>query len=294
MAGDESRAATSIAGMALLWGSIGVVVREVDLPAVAIVWSRVVLAAPALAWFVARRTPGRWRWRPTRLLLADGVLLAIHWTTFVAALQRAPIGTVLLITYLAPVGIAALAPLTLHETITRRTVVALGLGVVGVGLIALPSLDSSSADGILLAVITAVVYVGLALLNKRLTDDYGGAELALWQVLVAALLLAPVAAVTDWGSPDASWLWLPVLGVVYTAFAFGIYLSALAHVSATRAVVLLYLEPASAVVFGWALLSERPSALTCAGGLAIVGAGLLALRSPADKLLAAAPPAAGA
>src|SRR5687768_6810831 len=57
--GAES-AAVAIAGMALLWGSIGVVVRQVDLSAVAIVWARVVLAAPALAVFVAWRMPGRW------------------------------------------------------------------------------------------------------------------------------------------------------------------------------------------------------------------------------------------
>jgi len=289
---DDRRAAGSIAAMALLWGSIGVVIRQVDLPAVPIVWGRVVLAAPALAWFVARRTPGRWRWRPTRLMVADGVLLAIHWTTFVAALQRAPIGTVLLITYLAPVGIAALAPVTLHETVSLRIALALGLGVGGVALIALPSIDSSSADGVALAVVTGVVYVGLALLNKRLTADYGGAELALWQVLIAAVLLAPLAATSDWGSPGASWLWLPVLGVLYTAFAFGTYLWALAHVTATRAIVLLYLEPASAIVYGWVLLHERPSLLTGVGGAAIVGAGMLVLRSPTDELVAAMPPAA--
>ena len=44
--------------------------------------------------------------------------------------------------------------------------------------------------------------------------------------------------------------------------------------------MLLYLEPASAVVFGWVLLHERPSAWTGLGGLAIVVGGLLVLRSP--------------
>jgi drug/metabolite transporter (DMT)-like permease len=286
---EGDKAALTIASMGLLWGSMGVVIRQVEVPAVAVVWSRLVFAAPVLAWFVCRHDSRPWSWRPSRLVLLNGLILAVHWTTFVAALQRAPIGTVLLITYLAPVGIAALAPRVLGERIGVRLVVALALGVGGVGFIAAPSMDGSSADGVVLAVVTGCVYVGLALLNKRLADELGGARLALWQVLIAGVLLTPFAAIVDWGPADASWLWLPVLGVVYTAAAFGAYLTALAKVAASRAVILLYLEPAGAVAFGWLLLGERPSLLTGIGGLAIVAGGLLALRAPADEVMATAP-----
>jgi drug/metabolite transporter (DMT)-like permease len=288
--GEGDKAALTIVSMGLLWGSMGVVIRQVDVPAVAIVWSRLVFAAPALAWFVRRHDLSRWSWRPSRLVLLNGLILAVHWTTFVAALQRAPIGTVLLITYLAPVGIAALAPRVLGERLGIRLVVALVLGVGGVALIAAPSMNGSTGDGVILAVITGCVYVALALLNKHLADEFGGACLALWQVLIAGALLTPLALIADWGPADLSWLWLPVLGVVYTAVAFGAYLTALAKVPASRAVILLYLEPAGAVAFGWLLLHEHPSLLTCVGGLAIVAGGLLVLRSPADQIVANTPP----
>lgn len=286
MLDEGDKAALTIASMGLLWGSMGVVIRQVDAPAVAVVWCRLVFAAPVLAWFVRRRDSRAWPFRPSRLVLLNGLLLAVHWTTFVAALQRAPIGTVLLITYLAPVGIAALAPRFLGERIGIRLVGALALGVGGVILIAMPSVEASATDGVVLAVITGCVYVVLALLNKHLADAYGGARLALWQVVIAGVLLTPLAVVADWGPAEASWLWLPVLGIVYTAVAFGAYLTALAKVAASRAVILLYLEPAGAVVFGWLLLEESPSLLTCTGGLAIVAGGLLALRFPADEVVA--------
>ena len=292
MADEGDRAALTIAGMGMLWGSIGVVVRQVELPAVAVVWSRLVFALPVLAWFVLRRQ-GRVLRRPSGMLFANGAILALHWAAFVAALQRAPIGTVLLITYLAPVGIAALAPKVLGEQVTRNVILAIALGVGGVALIALPSLDGSSADGVALAVVTGIAYIALALLNKRLADEIGGTELALWQMLIACALLSPVAAFADWGGPTGSWLWLPVLGCVYTAFGFGLYLTALEKVDASRAVVLLYLEPASAIAFGWVFLDERPSALTVVGGLAIVVAGLLVLRSPSSEVVAVTPPTAG-
>jgi drug/metabolite transporter (DMT)-like permease len=277
---ESDRAALTIAGLGVLVGSMGLVIRQVDLPAVVVVWGRLAFAIPPLAVFVALRGDGSWRWRPTRKLVVSSLVLAVHWTALVAALQRAPIGTVLLITYLAPVGIAALAPRVLGERVSVRLAVALGLGVGGVALIAIPSIGGSNADGIGLAVLTGTVYVVLALLNKQLTADFGGAELALWQALLAGAVVTPLAALSDWGAPTVSWLWLPVLGVVYTAGFFGAYLTALRKVDATRAVILLYLEPGSAVIFGWLLLHEHPTAWTSFGGLAIIAGGLLVVRTP--------------
>lgn len=277
----ERRAALVVATMATLWGSVGVVVRQVELPAVALVAGRVWVAAPVLTVFV--RSTGRaagWSWRPSGRLLLNGAILAAHWVCFVAALQRAPIGTVLLITYLAPVGIAALAPAFLGEVVPARTKVALAVAVAGIALIAAPAMDGSSASGVVLALLTGALYVPLALLNKALAAEVGGVQLARYQVVIAAVLLAPVAAVVDWGTPTIDWLWLLVLGAVYTALAFGAFLAALEHLPATRAVVLLYLEPVAAVVFGWLLLGEDPTAGMLVGGMMVVGAGLLVARTP--------------
>ena len=270
-----------VAAVATLWGSVGVVIRQVELPAVALVSARIWLAAPALALFVRARQRGTITvGRPTGLLLANGVVLAAHWVSFIAALQRAPIGTVLLITYLAPIGIAALAPAVLGEVVSPRTKLALGVALGGIVLIAAPTLGGSSADGIALAFVTGALYVPLALLNKSLSDTHGGAGLALWQLLIAGVVILPFAAVADWGRPNADWLWLIVLALVYTGFAFATYLTALQHLAATRAAVLLYLEPASAVLFGWALLDERPTASMLVGGALVIGAGLLVARVP--------------
>lgn len=283
-----------VGGVALLWGSVGVVIRQVDLPAVALVSARIWIAAPAVALFIMRsERESAWSWSLTPRLALNGVILAAHWVTFIAALQRAPIGTVLLITYLAPVGIAAFAPAVLGELVPTRTKVALAVAVSGIALIAVPAMDGSSADGIVLALITGTLYVALALSNKRLSDEHGGVNLALWQLLIAGVVLLPFAAFADWGAPTVDWVWLGVLGLVYTAFAFAIYLTALAQLPATRVAVLLYLEPASAVLFGWLLLDEGLTLSTVAGGVLVLGAGILVGREPLDAPLLEVIDAAG-
>ena len=54
-----------MAGVALLWGSIGVLVRWVDLPAVSVVFARVVIGAAGLAaWLWVRRAMAAGAGRP--------------------------------------------------------------------------------------------------------------------------------------------------------------------------------------------------------------------------------------
>lgn len=281
----EARATLAVVVVAVAWGSVGVFVREVDVPAVVIVAARAGLAAAALgAWLWRRpvRLPGAafLRHDPRRTLL-NGVVLAVHWVTFIAALQRAPIGNVLLVIYLAPVGIAVLAPRVLGERVTPRTIGALGLAVAGIALVASQTV-AAEADGMWFAVASAALYVWLALLNKPLTSAYGGARLAFTQLLLAAVVLLPFAAAADVGEPSWSWLWLVGLGLGHTALAVAIYLTALERLPATRVAVLLYLEPVSAVLFGWLLLEESPGAATLAGGLLVVAAGLLVARPSAS------------
>ncbi|MDQ3147579.1 MAG: DMT family transporter [Actinomycetota bacterium] len=272
-----------MAGVAILWGTIGLLVRQVDLPATAIAGVRVWLGAAVLgAWLARRRRPAArsaaalLSARPVAVLTL-GVLLAVHWVALVAALQRAPIGVVLLVTYLAPVGVAALAPRALGERVPPRSLAALALAVVGVALVATPSLGTPDAPGLALAALAGITLIAMTLLSKPLAENFGGANLAACQLAVAGVVLIPVAATAGWGAPAPSWAWLVVLGVVHTGFAMGAYLGALAVLPVTTAGVLLYLEPVSAVLVGWLLLAETPTPATLVGGTLIVVAGALVL-----------------
>lgn len=290
--------ALTVALAATLWGTIGVIVRHVDLPAVAIVASRVWLAAAALGiWLAVRPVPGAplLRHRPARTLAA-GAVLAGHWVALVEALQRAPIGTVLLITYLSPVLVAVAAPRALGEVVGRTTVVALALGVAGTALVVLPGGGDGPTDGgaagILVAAVAGASLALLTILSKPLSEAYGGPRLAFLEMAVAGVVLAPLAATARWGDPEAAWLWLVVLGVVHSGAAVALYLGALARLPATSVGILAYLEPASAVLFGWLLLSETPHVATVAGGALILVAGGLVVRAGSAPV--PAPEVAGA
>src|SRR5438128_955681 len=131
-------------------------------------------------------------------------------------------GTVILIVYLAPVGIAVVAPRVLGERIGRRTLIALALAVAGSVVIARPAVHATGRTGLLLAGFTAASFVALVVISKPLADAYGGMRLALMEMLGASVTLLPFAAAASWGAPKLSWLLLVLLGLVHTALALGI------------------------------------------------------------------------
>ena len=113
-------------------------VRWTGLPTAVIVAGRVWLAALTLGLvLLVRRSHGdRGPLFPVLPAIAvlSGVLLAVHWLSLTSAVKQAPVGTVLLITYLAPVVVALVARPVLGEHVPRATFVALGIALAGTAL----------------------------------------------------------------------------------------------------------------------------------------------------------------
>lgn len=297
----QRRAALGVAGIAIAWGFVGLFVRWVPLPAVAIVFSRCAIAAvtlgcvlglraarsrshhgqqgsPALGQHAAPaptppssgRGPRPVPWWGLALL---GAGLAVHWLLLVAAQQRAPLGTVLLITYLAPVLVTCFAPRLLGERVPARTYGAAMVGLVGVAVLVRPGAGFGAGE--LLALGAAVTYAAYTLCSKLVVGAVGGERLAFAQLAVAAVVLVPFAATASWGTPTTDWWWLVVLGAVFTAGLLAVYLVLLDQLPAATVGVLTYLEPVSAVLVGWAFLGETPTVTTLAGGAMVVLAGIM-------------------
>jgi drug/metabolite transporter (DMT)-like permease len=285
------RATLALAATTTGWGTVPLIVRSVDLPAAAIVAARFWFGALALTavvvWERRRARPsGPPVWSVARpRIVAVCVILVVHWLAEIAAYQEAPIGTALFIIFLAPIGIAAFAPRVLGETIDRRTIAALGLAVIGFVAMTGDAVESAGAVGLLLSLAAMVTFVALVLVNKPLADTYGGVRAAQMQMTGAGLLVLPVVVFgVDFPAPQPSWLWLLVLGVVHTGAFIAVYLSCLSVVGATTTGVLGYLEPATAVLWAWIVLGEKPSPATLIGGAAILAAGLLVVRNETVEL----------
>ena len=273
-----------IAGAAVLWGTVGLFLRWVDIPGQEhfVVFIRSTISAAMLAAVIStgkkreQLRPGR----HARLLLASGALLTLHWVLFLKALNNLPIGDAEFITYLAPVLVAFLAPWVLREKLEGTTVVALLMALGGMGLISLTGKEEGAGIfgmGTLYALSAAVTYAALLFTLKYLRKDTPTLTVAFYQTAVNTVLLLPFCAFRSFNVSPRGWLSLAVLGTVHTALAGLVYVYAVKRVKAQHVGIIAYLEPVSAAAFGFLFLGERLGWQDLAGGLLIVVAGAMVL-----------------
>lgn len=278
----------SVAGLAASWGLISVIVAHVALSATVLVFWRVAIAAVTVVLVVVLvgRTDLLRVTAQRRLLVAVGVVLAVHWYLFFETIKLSSVAVAVLTVYTAPVFLALLAPLFLPE---RRSRIALAALVpAAVGLVLMSTWGSPATHARPLAIATgigaALTYALLVIGTKRLRARMGPVTITAWSYGIAALALSPFLARAGQVVPQGSELfYVLLLGIVFTALSGYLYVSLLAHVTAQAVGILAYLEPVSAAVLAWALLGQPLGRQVLVGGALVVAAGVLVvLREPVE------------
>jgi len=285
---------------AILWGINGAVSKTIlatGLSAERLAQVRSLGAAVGLLAVVALTAPRRLRLTTRELpyLIAFGVagLALVQWLYFLA-IHRLAIGIALLIEYLAPLLVALWARFVYHDTVRRRIWVALGLALAGLALIVnvFGGGASLSTAGIAFALGGALAYAFYVLLAEHAVSGRDAVSLLGYGFAFASLFWAVVA--PWWSFPwgvlgettslgghlesvnapvGALVAWMVVLG---TMVPFFLLVSALRHITATRAGIVAMLEPVVGALVGWIWLAEGLDDVQLAGAAVVLAAIALA------------------
>jgi len=292
---SESRkqvlAVVALALLAVSWGAIPLFVRN-DVPSIALVGARVTFGAIALIGVAAvlrkLEFPKMRRWR----LVLSGVLLALHWITFFESIKLTTVAVALAVLYLGPIAASILSGPFLGERVTPRLWVALAIAAAGTLLVVQPWARNSNGsgseitlEGIAMAALSAVLLAALMLVGKPVAKDLGGLTMAIGELTVASVLLAPATyqAVTQYSDHIVNFV---ILGAVFTGFAGYVYWEAMRHLPVAVVSVIMYIEPATAVLWAAAFLDETPNLATWLGvGLVIAGGAVAATTATETEVL---------
>ncbi|TDK33715.1 DMT family transporter [Luteimonas terrae] len=252
----------------LLWGFTAILGKLITLPALPLVWWRMLLVAGTLML-----VPRVWRGLralPPRLLLAYagvGALVALHWLTFYGAVKLANASVAATCMALATVFIALIEPLVARSRFSWREL-ALGVAVLpGVALV-VGGIPDGMRVGVAVGALSALFVACFGSLNKRLVEradpltvtalELGAGTLTLTLLAPLMPLLFPAFAgslLTLPGLHDAGYLLL--LAFACTLLPFALSLVALRHMSAFAAQLAVNLEPVYAIALAILLLGEQ-------------------------------------
>jgi drug/metabolite transporter (DMT)-like permease len=261
-----------------LFGFAGLFGKWIAWDPAAIVLGRTVVAAAVLAFVV--------RWRdgaiglPDAGVAANGVVLAVHWCAFFAAIQASTVAIGLLGYASFPLFVPLLERALLGVPLRPRALVDMALVTLGLVLL-VPEFSwaSRTAHGLAWGLLSGFTFALLTVRTRRMRATQGAARIALWQNAVAAVCVVPFVLATG-ASPaalDGRTLGLvAVLGVACTALAHTLFAASLGRVAAATAAMVAALEPVYGIALAALLLHEVPDLPTLAGAGLLVAAAVIA------------------
>ena len=269
----------------MVFGTIGVVRRYLDVPSGLLAMLRGVIGALVLLPFLLRAGKGgsfasvkKHLW----LLILVGVLIGFNWIFLFESYRYTTVAVATLCYYMAPVFVMLVSPLFLGERLTRRKIVSLSLSLIGIvfvsGIFSSEPIGRSGGLGILYGLLAAVLYASVIILNKTV-KDVGAFERTTVELFAAGVLLLPYSLLfEDVGSivlsPRAIVLIL-VVGVIHTGLSYAAYFGSLSQLDAATVSVLSYIDPAVAIVLSVAFLGEPFTPAILIGTVLILGGTLL-------------------
>ncbi len=261
---------------ALMWSTSGAFTKvltlptslRLDSPAIAplqIACFRVLFAGLVLLPILRRRDLS---FRPTMLLMVT--CFAVMNATFVSALALGTAANAIVLQYTAPMWMYLACVWLLGEPADLRSLAALAIGLVGIGVIVAGGWHEGQLGIIGIALVSGLAYAGV-MVSLRVLRNASPRWLTVLNHLSSAVVLVPFI----WALPaptPGQFAVLFVYGAVQMAIPYWLVARGLRSVSPQEAGTITLLEPLLNPLWAYLVSGEQPSRFTLIGGAFILGA----------------------
>jgi drug/metabolite transporter (DMT)-like permease len=280
---DKMRGTAEMTAAMLISGTIGWFVVVSGQPVLDVVFWRCVFGAATLLVVCAglgllRR--GRITPRLIGLAALGGVAIVLNWLLLFGAFPRASISIATAVYNTQPFMLVGLGALLFGERITSTKLTWLGFAFVGMVLIVQAKPDSGAAGtdyvgGVLMALGAAFFYAVAAVVAKKLKGTPPHL-IALIQVTVGVVMLAPFAHLSTLPSDPATWRTLLTVGVVHTGLMYILLYSAIQRLPTHLIGSLSFIYPVVAIAVDFLAFGHRlhPTQLVGAAAILVAAAAL--------------------
>ncbi|MBN3065866.1 EamA family transporter [Pectobacterium aquaticum] len=262
-----------------IWGSTYIVTSEIlppDRPFTAALIR--VLPAGLLLLLFTRRFPARRDW--WRVLVLSALNIGVFQALLFVAAYRLPGGLAAVLGAIQPLLVMVLVWAVDHRAPRLATLWSSIIGVAGMAILLLSPQTTFEPVGIAAALLGAVCMATGVWLTRRWQLDLPVLPLTGWQLFLGGLMLAPVAWIADAPLPALTlpqWAAYSYLCLAGAVLAYGLWFRGVSRLPTVAVASLGLLSPLTAVVLGWALLSQSMTG-TAFLGLAIVLASVFAVQ----------------
>lgn len=268
------------------------------MPAIDKTWGRLFIAALAVgisAWLSHKRTHPQAVASPTVATMSGpnsavrfafyGLVTALHFLCYIAALDYTTAAHALAIVYTAPIFVTFLSAFLLHEPVRRLQWIGVVIAVVGIAILAglEPQMTPRMAFGDLIAAGSAITFGVYTIAGRYERQRYPLLVYASRVYAFAAIWLLPLAILVAPGAPPHSWGWAQIvsviaLGVIPLALGHTLYNAALRRLHATVVNIIASQEVTGGILLSLLFLGQVPSLTSLVGALVTLAGIILVLK----------------
>ncbi|MBI1736254.1 MAG: DMT family transporter [Candidatus Rokubacteria bacterium] len=212
-----------------------------------------------------------------------------HWGVSLSTVTNAA-----LLIVVEPIAVIALSPLLLRERLGRREAGGAALALLGTVLVVVngvPGVTERIAPhwpGDVLLVLSGVAFASYTLIGRDVLARHAPFGVTLWSIVWGTVAIVPFAG-AEWVGRErlaltpAAVAATLYLGLVISGLGYLVWNWAIQRVEAPQAAVFLTIQPVVGACLGMALLGERFTRFTLAGGALIVLGLVLTVCRPATR-----------
>ena len=264
----------------VIFGTIGLLVRNIPLPSAEIALYRAVLAAMLLGSYfliAGQKIQIRALGKELPLLILSGAAMGFNWILLFEAYNYTTVSVATLSYYFAPVIVTAGCPVLFREKMGTKQWICFAMSTLGIVLITgIGDMGEGSQHllGIGFGLGAAVLYATVILLNKCI-KGVAGIQRTFLQFLAAICVLVPYVLTTTGihlqTLNGGGWINLLVVGFVHTGVTYCMYFSVMKDIPGQTVAILSYIDPLVAVLLSIFVLGETITGIQLLGGVLILG-----------------------
>jgi drug/metabolite transporter (DMT)-like permease len=275
----------SLAGAMVVFGTIGLFVRNIAMPSSVIAFIRGAVGTAFLVIFCLL-TGKKFSFDKVKekllILCLSGAAIGINWIFLFEAYRYTTVATATLCYYMAPVFVIVMSSVIYKEKLTVKqicsTLAALA-GMVFVSGVAETGIENiTEMKGVILGVLAAVFYSSVVLMNKSL-GSVPAYDKTIVQLFGAAAVILPyciaTVKVSDVSFDKKSVIMLAIVSIVHTGIAYTAYFGSMKNLQSQTIAIMSYIDPIVAIALSAVVLKEKMSVLSIVGAAMILSATLL-------------------
>jgi len=266
----------------IIFGSIGVFVKRINLTSLEIAFLRALIGSVFLlvAGIIVKQ---KISWQKIKaniyLLVLSGAAIGFNWIMLFQGYKYTTISNATLAYYFAPVFALVLSPIVLKEKLTTTKIACIPIAIVGLFLVI--NINNSGGGnlyqhtkGIGYALGGAGLYASVVLMNK-LIKGLTSFEITLIQLIVATIILLPSILIQGGlnisGMDGIGWFFIIILGVIHTGIGYLLYFTSVSQLRGQSVAMLSYIDPIAAIIISALVFGETMNIIQLLGGILILG-----------------------